>query len=174
VPKFAQRSFNYIPDKGGDEGAKEVFREADSQTFVKGDLVRLDGNGHLVIVATTGIADILGIAEQPATNVTAGHARITVQMIRRTDQFSCNYESGQTFAETDIGNIFDITRTSAGNWEVQKSSATDAWVKILGSLEGPDGAGAYNAAGPVKVRFLSAKVTGGGAGSLQFEDDTAD
>lgn len=59
------------------------YREADSQSFLVGQLVYLS-SGYVTATASDGV--ILGIALKAATNVTSGHIMIPVMIIRPGDE----------------------------------------------------------------------------------------
>jgi len=149
----------YVPTANGDTGVVLSFMEANSQSFVEGDLVKLDANGNIVLMDDPpGAADIcLGIALSAATNVTSGNTYISVQMIRPTDLFIMKLDAASTFAETDRGTYEPLDRVSAGRWVVNKAGAVTVsalQARILGSAEyGADGTLAATAGGPVYVRF---------------------
>lgn len=152
------RSFEYVSTNGTEEGLVLPYQEADSQTFVEGDLVLLNAAGDISLATADGTNQILGIAKGDATNVTSGHAQIPVQVIRPFDMFKANYEAGKTFAIAQIGENHLIVRTAAGNWQVDPATtAADARVKVLGSLEyTADGLLAATDGGPIYCRFLQA------------------
>lgn len=150
---------SYVPTANGDTGLVLSFFEADSQSFVNGDLVKLDAGGNLVVMDDPpGAADILlGIAQGAATNVTSGNTRIPVQLIRPSDVFIMKLDAASTFAETDRGTYEPLDKTAAGRWVVNKAGAVTVGAiqaRILDSTEyGADGSLAATAGGPVYVRF---------------------
>jgi len=152
-------SFQYLPTGDGDEGLKLDYVEAAAQVFLQGDLVFVNAAGDISL-AGADPADILGFALSDANQVTA--ERVSVQVIRPTDVFVMRVRaSADTFALTDTEALFDIVRTAAGNWEVDKSASAAARVKVLGSLEiDPHQATGFLATqgGPVYVKFVAANL----------------
>lgn len=176
MPIQKVRSFTFHSDTSGNGPLVLSFKEANSQSFVEGDLVVLNAAGDISL-ATAGVANqILGIARKAATNVTSGNIFIPVEVIRPYDVWECNYASGTTFAASQLGENHQIVRTGAGNWEVASgTAATDVRVKVVGTLEGIDGVGhaaggAYTSGGPILVRFLIADDANQ---VLQFATDAA-
>lgn len=167
------RSFEYVPVYGGDEGLVLPYTEADSETFVEGDLVLINAGGDISLATAGGTNQILGIAKADATNVTTLNARIPVQIIRPTDLFRANFASGTTFVITMNGEIHQIVRTAAGNWEVASGvTAADARVKVMGSLEfDATNQLIATSGGPIYVRFLAADGTPDDV--LQYSTDSA-
>lgn len=166
-----RESFRYFPTGGDPTGLVLAFREADSQTFVRGDLVFLSSN--LLTLCGADPASILGIAQEPATNVTSGHKYIKVLVIRPTDVFESQFTDATpaqaVFAATDQAKGYEIVRTSAGLWEVDHDNvgANAMRVKILQSQEfTSDGLMNAQSRGPILVKFVEA--SGATVGILQF------
>lgn len=164
------QSFNYVPAFNGDEGLVLPYREANSQVFVKGDLVVQNAAGDISLCGADP-ANILGIALQPATNVTSGNKLISVQVIRSFDLYIAHLIAAFTFTLTDTGTIREIVRTAAGNWQVDSTQAANtSRVKLVGPMEyTADALLNASAGGAVYVRFLS--LDGTTVNILQYESN---
>jgi hypothetical protein len=165
----ARQTFKYFPQSGDPTGLVLRFREADSQSFVAGDLVYLAS--ALLTVCGADPTKILGIALEPATNVTSGHKYLLVQVIRPTDLFSTQFAGANAFAATDQGKGYEIVKTAAGLWEVDHSATTENRVAVQQSQEvTSDGKANPTNGGPILVRFLTDSAAGSDANLLQFRE----
>ncbi len=151
------RSFEYVPANQGDEGLVLPFQEADSQSFVEGDIVTLAAGVITLAASPTNTDIVLGIAKADATNVTSLHKYIPVQVVRPGDIFKCSFEAADTYVLANCNAAgFEIIRTSAGNPEVDQGDTGVPMCKVLGSGEFSDGVLAATAGGPIYVKFVTA------------------
>lgn len=161
-------TFTYVPAYQGDEGLVLLYQEANSQVFVKGDLVVANAAGDISL-AGADPTKILGIAQAPATNVTTGNKWIPVNVIRPSDTFNAHFIAAKALALTDIDAGFEIVRTAAGRWEIDSTAAANNMrVRILSPLVfTADGLPDFTTGGvPVHCRFLEA--SGATVNILQF------
>ena len=166
----ARRTFTYQPSGGDPTGLVIAYREADSQVFVEGDVVFL--SSLLLTLAGTDPTKILGIALEPATNVTSGHKLIKVQVIRPGDLFKTQFAGANAFVvATDQGKGYGIIKTSAGLWEVDKAevAANNMRVAVQQTREfTSDGKANPTNGGPIFARFVI--TSGAAANILQYAD----
>jgi hypothetical protein len=172
MPNYFTKGFTYIPQYNGDTGYFEDFEEADSQTFVAGDFVLLNGAGQVTVASGEVAEDILGIAQEDATNVTSNNAMINVHVIRPGDLFAVRLIAAETFSRTVVGLPAELVDVAPGAWRVQHGTTTNGYCKIIASLEGTRGEGPFTAGGPVKVAFLPRDLAG--SNGLQFHDPASD
>lgn len=167
---YIQEGFSYKTVYGGDEGLVLPYREANSQSFKKGDLVLVNAAGDVSLAGADPVK-YLGFALKDATNVTSGNVLIPVQVIRPGDVFVANFVAAKTFALADIQDAFEIVRTAAGVWEVDSTQGVNLTrVRVLGTPEVNVREGyAARAGGPIFVSFM---VTSGTAANiLQFNEN---
>lgn len=109
--------------------------EANSQTFVAGDLLYL--NSGAVTIYTADGTRIAGIALEAGTNVSSGNTAITYMKIRPTDRFIMNLSTGVT-AVGNVGTAYGLTASSAGKWTVDTSDTNHPRVEVCSIVLGPD------------------------------------
>lgn len=121
--------------------------EADSETFVAGDLVKLDSSGD-VVAATAGDAQIAGIAMKSATNVTSGNIEIPVQFFTtETDiliqvSASGTLEAANTACEP--GECYDIILDSNSEfWTLDSDDTTNPVFIYLEPIKDVNGDATY-------------------------------
>lgn len=117
---------------GGNPNVVEA-PEADSQTFVANDLVKITAG--TVAIATDG--SISGVAQKAATNVTTGNATIPVQII--TPDSVWIMEADAATATTYVGENYGLNYT-AGSMSVDIGDTTTTQVRIE-KIDSRDGAG---------------------------------
>lgn len=131
-------------DNGGVGGNPDIFDdsdilEANSQTFVAGDLVYLS-SGTVTEWADSATTQIAGIAEEAATNVTSGNTAIKFTKITSQDIFEATFwdtTAGQAVtAVGTVGTSYGLTTTSAGIWVVDGDNTNDR-VTVVGLKKGP-------------------------------------
>jgi len=149
------RPLEVVGSVSGNSPFKIEYREAASQTFTKGAVVRFDASG-MVVEAGDNAADIVGVAEQDGHNYTAGEVtadlvnRCVVTIANNDTIFSGNLSSSSTTALTDVGFAYGIAKTSS-NWHVVKS-VSNRRCRIM-KLDPRDAVGDTN--GRVHFQFLS-------------------
>lgn len=110
--------------------------EADSQTFVEGDLVYL--NANRVTICGADPAEILGVAMRDGANDT-NNRNIPVQRITPAGYFTMNVKSGASdhvLVDANIMTAYGIRRDAAGQWVVDVSDTTNKRVRIVEPDEG--------------------------------------
>lgn len=130
---FQLDKFKYHSCYSGDEGLVLPFQEGATQTFKRGDLVKLD-TGLIKIATKTSTDIILGFALKDATGTT--NSLIPVQVIRPSDVFLMPYDGDDTFAIANVGTAFELEVANA-RWEVNQdgTNAVDTALWVLGSIE---------------------------------------
>lgn len=108
------------------------YREADSQSFSKGDFVYLS-SGYLTIAADDA-SRLLGMALEDATSVTTGHKYIDVMVFRPGDEWAIRTYSGTTatkFTHANLGIKYANEFVSAGVSGVDSGATTGgAWTCV--------------------------------------------
>lgn len=105
------------------------FPEAASQTFKKGDWLKLS-SGQVVPAADdeTAAGTLLGIADQDATGST--NAAVRVAVADGNTMFSMNIKTG-TLTSADLGKVCAIDLTST-NWTIDVADVTGGGLVIMG------------------------------------------
>jgi len=134
----------------------KFYQEADSQTFVAGDLV-YRSFGQLTVCGADPAA-ILGIALAPATNVTSSHTMIPVQVLDTDTEVVMNvYHSVASLAtfvdNSGHGVAFGVAQNAAGKWVVDLEDTVNTRVKINSYVD--DKGDIYM---KVKVKFMPASL----------------
>lgn len=126
-------------------GAMEpYFKETAGQSYLVGDLIYLDGNGTVAVCTTATVGGvsqlnvpILGLPDAAASGVTG--KVVGFMAITPRDTFIMNaYHSTKAsavFAQTDLGLRFNIVKSAAGLWHVDKVNAVAAtapMVRVVG------------------------------------------
>lgn len=111
----------------------KFYQEANSQTFVAGDLVYRSSG--LLTVCGADPAAILGIALGAATNVTSGHTMIPVLVLDTDTEVVMNvYHSAAasaTFSDNSgHGAAYGVVKNAAGKWCVDLEDAGNTRCKI--------------------------------------------
>jgi len=168
----ATRGLRYSGDGIVEEFYDSNIKEANTQSFVQGDLVTVTpGTGTVAIFAADGI-HIGGIALTNATNVSSGNVAIRIQKILPGEYYIANVYNGgsaTTTAITQLGKCYGLVKVSAGVWAVDTnlSTITSCNVQVVGFVYGPDidSSGApYNkalgdTAGEVYIKFMTTDGT---------------
>lgn len=114
------------------------YTEADSQSFVKNDLVYLSSGAVTECGADPEI--ILGIARTAATNVTSGNIDILVEPIFPWCLYVMNVyhasAASATFSDdTGLMVDYEIVNTSGGIWAIDIANTTKKRVRIVKYLD---------------------------------------
>jgi len=125
--------------------------EANSQTFVVGDLLYLN-SGAATLVTTSQETQIFGIALKRATNVTTGNADIPILTISPEGLYVA--QSDTTTAVAHVGEDYGLNYTS-GSMSVDIGDTTSTSVRIE-MLDSRDAVGASG--GRYVVRFQPATM----------------
>ena len=125
--------------------------EANSQTFVAGDLLYLN-SGAATIATTSQETQIFGVALKNATNVTTGNAAIPILVICPETLFVAQADT--TTAVTQVGEDYGLNYTS-GSMSVDIGDTTSTSVRIE-ALDSRDAVG--TSGGRVVVRFQPATM----------------
>ncbi len=144
----ALRNLRWSHSDAGSQGPLSFYdaniKEANSQSFVVGDLVTATpGTGTVSIFAAQG-RNVSGIAETDATNVTSGNIAIRIQKILPTEVYIANLYNGAsatTSAITQLGKCYGLRKASAGVWVVDTAvggTITQANVQVVGFVYGYD------------------------------------
>ncbi len=134
----------------------KFYQEANSQTFVAGDLVYRSSG--LLTVCGADPAAILGIALAPATNVTSSHTMIPVLVLDTDTEVVMNVyhstASSATFANNSgHGGEYGIAQNAAGKWCVDLEDTSNTRVKVNSYVD--DKGDIYM---KVKVKFMPASL----------------
>lgn len=120
------------------------IKEANSQTFVAGDLVTVTpGTGTVAEFAANG-RHLAGIALDSATNASGStNQKIRIQIIQPNETYIATLRSSSTTvasAITHLGKCYGLISPSAGVWCADANSATvtNANVQVTGFVYGPD------------------------------------
>lgn len=134
----------------------EVLPEADSQTFVAGDLVYSSAGSLTICGADPAL--IRGIAMGDATNVTSGHKDILI--LRITDDLdvglNCYHATAASavLAATNVDDQYEIVKNAAGKWCIDIANQVSNRVTIQANPVHPWG----DVYGIVFVRFIAANI----------------
>lgn len=139
-------------------GKTETAGEAASQTFVVGDLLKIDTSGQLAIAATggntvTSSVILAGIALEPATGTTGNFVKygvITDQFRLRVPVYHGTAASAVT-AETLISETYVIRNDNTQGWCIDISTSSNGVGVITGIDRGYAIATQY---GPVYVELV--------------------
>lgn len=124
-------------------------QEGVSQSYKKGDLLKFDSNGY-VVIATAGV--IHAIAKEDATGVTATVTE--VELIDFNELYVCYYKSSAT-AQNIVGQVADFTFTAGAHTLDESGATTDTYIVCLDNRDAVGTSG-----GRVIVRFLGTLATG--------------
>jgi len=151
-----------------------AIKEANSQSFVIGDLVTVTpGTGTVSEFAANG-RHLSGIAQTDATNVTSGNIAIRIQKILANEVYEMNLTnngSDVTGAITHLGKVYGLKDLGSGVWAVDTNSGTvtNANVQVVGFKLGPDydenGTSFVAAVGDVNPRVYVKFITNDGTNS---------
>jgi hypothetical protein len=125
------------------------FKEGATQTFNRGDIVKLSSN--LVVIATgTGLGNvILGVAAADASGTTS--AKIPVYVVTPEQEWRAFPKSTKKPTSFSLGVDYKIKQASAGAAEVSTSTNAAADVVVVAhALKNNDGT---TAGDPMLVRF---------------------
>ncbi len=134
----------------------KFYQEANSQTFVVGDLV-YRSSGLLTVCGADPEA-ILGIALGAATNVTSSHTMIPVLVLDTETEVVMNVYHGTagsaTFSDNSgHGVAYGVAKSAAGKWVVDLEDTGNTRVKIVDYVD-PKG----DIYMKVKVKFMPASL----------------
>ena len=144
-------------------------KEADSQTFVAGDLVypddsvTADVDNKCLKICGADPAKIGGIALKAATNVTTGNIEIPIEPINSEDTYQMNiYHATPASAilnSVQIGDTYEIIRATVSSviaWCVDMAATTNIRVIVVGKHPSDAGTDLY---GRALVKFLTTDGT---------------
>lgn len=149
------RPLEVVGTISGNSPHKIEYREAATQTFKKGALVRFDASG-MVVEAGDNASDFVGVAEQDghgytSAQVTADLENRCVVTIANNDTIFCgNLSASSVTALTDVGFAYGLAKTG-DNWHVTKS-VSNRRARIM-KLDPRDAVGDTN--GRVHFQILS-------------------
>ena len=118
------------------DGSYPVIRwytEADSQSFVVGDLVYTNSGALTECGADPAL--ILGVALADATNVTSGNASLPVLVLTNNTEVSMNVyhatEASATFSDdSGLNTAYEINTPAAGIWTIDIAATSSTRVHI--------------------------------------------
>jgi hypothetical protein len=133
---------NQTAQHGG--SAEPWFKETAAQTYVAQDLIYIDANGTIAVcttATTNSVAQlnsaILGQPSVKATGVTG--ALVAFAAIGPAETYMMNAfhttAASAVFAQTDLGLRFNVCKSAAGLWHVDKRNAvvtTLPMVRVVG------------------------------------------
>lgn len=141
------RPIEVVKTMSGNSPFELAIPEAAGQTFTRGAVVTLDGNGR-VIEATDPypVRRILGIAAQAASNYTSVGAstdkvQVTKVWIANDDTvFIANLYDSQVTALTDLGGEYGLRKTGS-NWNLDKATTHANAAAIVVGIDPRDNIG---------------------------------
>lgn len=155
-PQWHRTPYNNAPE------IKGSLLEADSQTFLEGDLVY--SNAGAVTVCGADPTQIAGLAAKAGTNVTSGNAAIPFMVIRGGDEFIMSlYHATPASAlqsGVSVGTAYEIARVTVSGatcWCVDMAETTNERVVVVDLYPSDATTDLY---GRVIVRFLNTALDG--------------
>ena len=138
---FNLRGLTWVGNSGGAANPDILddpnFLEADSQSFVQGDLVYI-ASGAVTEWGLSASTAIAGIALTDATNTSSSdNVAIKILKIKETDIFEASLDDAVS-AITMLGDFHYLKTTSAGVWVVDGDEVTNERVKIIGFVYQPE------------------------------------
>lgn len=155
----AAASLRAAPGLGTHSHPSITFKEAASQTFVKGCPVVFTSGGSTVEEDTSDPQPIVGIAEHAASGTTSDPVRVVPAIPGLIfEGFLGNGDlTDYTLLAADVGDVYGLARDATNKgWFVDKQDTTNVRVRVVGLK---DAAGTVN--GRVYFTFLTVAVIGG-------------